>query len=111
MDVKGLNMLNSAKLNDYVEIEIMVLEPKDRSKNVPEDTAKLPYKAFIKGHLVNQEANLGDMVKIKSPIGREIEGVLSNILPPFTHGYGHPIPELLTVGNELKEILDESGEA
>jgi hypothetical protein len=95
-----------AKRNDYIQIRIVLLEPKDRKSGLPTDTAKQPLIAMVKGYLDQDQAEIGQTVMIKTPIGRELEGEFVALNPPFGHDYGAPIPELLHIGAELHAILD-----
>ncbi len=97
--------MSSAKKGQYVEIQVKLLDPHQRSTRLPNDTQKLAYVARIKGFLSDETASIGDTVKISSPIGRKIEGTLIGINPPFVHDFGAPVPELLHIGSELRNIL------
>jgi len=37
--------------------------------------------------------------------GRRLGGTLERVLPAYEHGFGPPVPELLTVGAELRAML------
>ncbi|MCG4586594.1 2-amino-4-ketopentanoate thiolase, partial [Anaerosalibacter bizertensis] len=63
-----------AKKGDWVRIHNIVLNPEDRSPNLPEDTKKVPLEMWDKGFLLNEGANIGDMVEVESYIGRKVEG-------------------------------------
>lgn len=91
-----------AKKEDWVEIEQILLSPEQRAPQVTEDTKKTPLKQWIKGYLINDNAIIGDMIKIQTMSGRCVEGILSEINPSYIHNYGSPIKELLEVGRELK---------
>jgi hypothetical protein len=97
--------MSNAKKGQYVEIQVELLNPHQRSTRLPDDTKKLAYIARIKGFLNVETASIGDTVKINSPIGRTIEGTLIGINPPFVHDFGAQVPELLDIGNELRNIL------
>lgn len=100
-------MSNSAvKKGTWVEIHSIVLKPEERSPKVPEDTKKIPLEMKARGFL-NDDAKMGEQVKITTLAGRELEGELVEIDPGFTHTFGPPIMELLTIGNELKKIIQE----
>jgi len=102
--------MKNAKKNDYVQIKIVLLDPDDRKAGLPEDTAKKPLIALVKGYLVQDEAEIGQIIKIKTPIGREMEGEFIALNPPYGFDYGAPIPELLSIGAELHAILDSYDE-
>lgn len=104
-------MKNQASQNEWVTIELTLLLPNERSKNIPEDTSKHPYRAFIQGFLKEETATVGDEVTVTTLIQREHQGHLLSISPAFIHGFGQPVPELLPIGNELRNLLsDKSGE-
>ncbi len=98
--------MSSAKKNDYVQIKYTILNAADRKKGLPEDTAKQPYMALVKGFLVNDSAETGETVKIITPIGRMMEGELYAVNPAFGYDFGRPVPELMGVGPELHAILE-----
>lgn len=97
-------MAEQVKAGRWVEIYSVVLEAGNRAPQVPEDTAQVPLELKIKGFL-KHDAEVGDDVEIESVIGREHKGKLIDSSPAYLHSYGQPIPELLRVGRELKEIL------
>ena len=96
------------KAGSWVEIYSVILEPGQRAPQVPEDTAKVPLELKLKGFLVD-DADIGDEVEIESIIGRKYTGKLIDADPSYDHSYGRPIPELLKVGRELKEIINDEG--
>jgi len=100
-----------AKRGDWVQIHNIILQPGERSPRSPEDTQKVPYEMRVKGFLLDSEAEIGKEVSIQSLIGRTFSGKLIAINPRYTHDFGKPVPELLSIGVELKEILgtDEGG--
>jgi hypothetical protein len=59
---------------------------------------------WTKGFL-DHEARLGETVEIRTAIGRRLTGKLVAVNPPYVHGFGRPIPELLEVGNELRSLI------
>ena len=84
----------------YVRIRRTLLEPKDRSDNLPIETKKVPYKMWVKGYLL-EEADLFDIVKIITITGRIETGRLKEVEPPYKHSYGDYVPEILV----LKDII------
>ena len=50
-----------------------------------------------------------DEVEIITTVGRHLRGTLIEINPAYTHQFGAPIPELLTIGGEVRAILRERG--
>lgn len=92
----------------WVEIHQVVLTKEERAPGIPEDTKGVPLELRLKGFLEG-EAQIGDEVYIKTPIGRRIKGQLIAVNPPFKHDFGAPIKELLTIGQGLKKELREGG--
>jgi hypothetical protein len=87
---------------EWVEVEYVLLEPSDRSSNLPEDTAAQPLRVWVKG-FARAEAALGDEVEIETMTGRTVAGQLSDVNPGYTHTFGRPTPELTHVGRDLRE--------
>ncbi|WP_416197842.1 MAG: 2-amino-4-oxopentanoate thiolase subunit OrtA [Sporanaerobacter sp.] len=99
-----------AKKGDWVRIHKIVLKPEERSPHLPEDTQKVPLEMWDKGFLLNDVANIGDEVEIETYIGRKTSGILIEINPYYTHDFGKCIPELLYIGRQVRNILEEVGE-
>ena len=87
-----------------MEIRKIALEPHERAPQVPDDTRQVPLEMKVKGFLVS-EAAIGEEAAITTPAGRTVRGTLSEINPAYTHQFGPPIPELLPIGKELREML------
>ena len=94
-----------AKKNDWVQIHIDVLKPEERATNIPEDTRHVPLEMWVKGHLVNDEAEIGDTVTIKTKTGRTVTGTMCALNPSFTHNFGNYVPELDQIEETVKDIL------
>lgn len=92
---------------DWVMIHQIILEPHERSKDIPEDTAKVPLEAWIKGW-ANDSAEVGQEVDITTPSGRITKGRLVEVNPGFTHTYGPAVPELNPIAQELRAVLKEA---
>jgi len=101
--------MKKANRGDWVQIHQVVFSPGERSQNIPEETKKVPLELRVKGWLVLPEASIGEQAVIKTPAGRELEGKLVAINPPFAHGFGEPVQELLEIGPELRKLLAEEG--
>lgn len=95
------------KKGSWVEVHKIVLEPGERAPQVPEDTKKVPLEMIVKGYLKG-DAKVGDEVEITTAVGRVVSGKLTAVNPPYDHGFGEPIPELITIGNEVREIIGET---
>lgn len=87
-----------------VDIRIVVLPAGERAPQVPEDTQKVDLELKVKGRLL-EEAEIGAEVEIETPIGRRMRGRLEAANPAYTHHFGAPIPELSSVGRELRALL------
>ncbi len=90
----------------YVEIEKVVLEPKDRSNNIPEETKKTPLKLWAKGYAL-KDCSLGEEIEIETMLGRRLKGCVTEENPSFTHGFGDFVPEIMYIGKQAKDILKE----
>ena len=91
--------MSKVEKGTWVEIERVLLRPEQRAANLPEDTAKTPYVLRLSGFL-QEDAELGQQVRIRSLIGREHQGVLRLVNPSYTHSFGNTVPELLKIGRE-----------
>jgi hypothetical protein len=86
------------------------LEPHERPETLPSSTKSVPYECWIKGFLLNEQATIGDKVRIKTFIGRELSGSLCQVNPAYDHDFGRPQKELLTIGSEAwAELEDRQG--
>jgi hypothetical protein len=92
----------------WVEIHRVVLRPGERAPQVPEDTQRVALEMRVKGFLV-ESAALGQEAGIVTPAGRRLSGVLSEVNPPYSHGFGPPIPELSAIGAEVRAVLRDRG--
>ena len=88
----------------WVLIHRNILEPKERASQVPEDTKKVPLEMWVKGYL-QADAQLGDEVEVKTRTGRKETGTLLEANPYYKHDYGKFVPELLTISEQVREIL------
>lgn len=99
-----------AKKGDWVRIHDIVLEVGERASNLPEDTKSVPLEMWDKGFLLEEEAEIGDKVKVETYIGRTVEGTLIEINPFWEHDFGKAVPELLYIGRQARELLSRDGE-
>lgn len=99
-------MSSYAKKGDWVQIRQIVLEPGERSPQVPKDTSKVPLVLLVKGFLTS-DAKLGEKVTITTVIGREIAGELVALCPSYSHSFGPAPRELVSIGTELRRILKD----
>jgi hypothetical protein len=92
---------------DWVRIYDIVLTSDERAPQVPDDTKIVPLEMWNKGFLLDDQAEIGDKVRVETYIGRKIEGELIEINPAYDHNYGICIPELLYIGRQARELLEE----
>ncbi|MCD4711953.1 MAG: 2-amino-4-ketopentanoate thiolase [Clostridiales bacterium] len=94
----------NAKKGEWVKIYRVILKPEERAPQVPDDTKLVPLEMWVKG-FITADAELGDIVEVKTITGRMESGKLVEINPTYTHSFGNFVPELLQIGLDLKEIL------
>ena len=92
----------------WVEIHNIVLPAGERAPQVPEDTQLLALEMRVKGFLV-EPAALDEQVGIITTAGRHLRGTLVEVNPAYSHQFGTPVPELSTIGGEVRAILRERG--
>ena len=92
------------KKGQWVQIRNTVLEPKDRSPQVPDDTKQTPLVMWVKGYL-NADADLGKECEITTMTGRQIKGILDVIEPSYSHDFGKHIPELGIIRDQVRKVL------
>jgi len=102
--------MTTAKKGDWVRIYNVVLTPEQRAPQVPEDTKKVPLEMWDKGFLLDEKANIGEIVEVETYIGRKISGKLIEIEPYYDHDFGKCVSELLYVGRQLRGILEDGEE-
>lgn len=88
----------------WVQIQKTVLKPEERAPQLPDDTKQVPLELRVRGFL-QEDANLGEQVRITTLTGRQLTGRLSSGEPHYQHNFGRPIPALLTIGQELRNFL------
>jgi len=89
----------------WVQIHNVILAVGERAPQVPEDTKATPLQMWVKGFL-QEDAFLGDRVKISTVTDRIVEGKLVAVNPAYQVDFGEPQPELLTIGRELRKLLE-----
>ena len=94
--------MSGVPVGTWVEIEQIVLQPEARAASLPEDTRRVPYVLKVSGFLLDG-AELGEEVRIRTIIGRELTGKLITINPSYEHNFGKVIHELLTIGTEYEK--------
>lgn len=96
-----------AKKNDWVRIHRSVLEPAQRTGKLPEDTRQVPLEMWVKGHLQEESAEMGDEVHIVTRSGRIEHGILIETDPFYVLDYGSFVPEILAMEDILRGALWE----
>ncbi len=92
----------------WVEIRRIVLPAGERAPQVPRDTQAVPLEMRVKGFLV-APARLGEEAEIVTRVGRRWRGTLTEVNPAYTHSFGTPVPELSTIGDEVRAMLRARG--
>lgn len=100
----GRRMSEKVVKGSWVEIQSIILAAGERAPQVPDDTNRVPLEMRVKGFLASS-AVLGEQVEILTVAGRRLFGTLHAVNPPYTHGFGAPIPELLGIGGTLRDML------
>ncbi len=97
----------SSVKGDWVEIGRVVLSPSERANGIPEDTDSVPLEMRVRGFLLNNKAETGDSVSIRTTTERVEKGLLLGIRPAYNHGWGRCIMPVLKIGPELRRLLEE----
>jgi hypothetical protein len=50
---------------------------------------------------------VGEEIEIRTPANRIVKGTLTRVNPGYTHSFGPSVPELSTIGQELRAMLKE----
>lgn len=98
-------LMELVKKNTWVEVKNIILDPENRSNQLPNDTKKVPYEMKVRGFLAN-DAYINETVNIKTLSGRLVKGELVQSHPGYNHSFGPPVKELLHIGEEEKSILN-----
>jgi hypothetical protein len=93
-----------ARHGDWVEVQRTILEPSQRSSNLPPETAEKPLLMWVKGFALADGA-VGEEMSVETMTGRRVSGTLSAVNPGYYHTFGDPIPELVHVGVDLRRKL------
>ena len=103
-------MTDMIEKGSWVEIHDVVLEAGERAPQVPQDTRRVPLEMRVKGFLLTPAA-IGEAADIETLSGRQLRGKLAEVNPAYTHSFGAPIPELSTIGREVRALLHDKGRA
>jgi hypothetical protein len=88
-------------VGDWVEVSYVLLEPADRSANLPPETAAQQLIVWVKGFARTAGA-VGGTLTVETMTGRVVTGVLTDVNPGYDHTFGRPTPELTHVGADLR---------
>lgn len=97
-------MADFGRKGDWAQVLQVVLPPGERAPQVPPDTASVPLELRAKGFLAG-DARIGETATVITLTGRQVSGTLTAVNPRYGHDFGSPVPELLTIGQELREML------
>jgi hypothetical protein len=92
----------------WVEIYSVVLPANERAPQVPEDTQRVALEMRVKGFLL-APASIGEDAEIETLSGRHLRGRLAEVNPAYTHSFGSPVPELSSIGREVRALLRDKG--
>ena len=59
---------------------------------------------WTKGFL-QEDAEIGDVVTVKTASNRLEKGTLLEVDPYYTHSYGKFVPEIIQIDKQLREIM------
>ena len=91
-----------ASTGQWVEIGWTALTVGDRAETIPESTKMLPLYARVKGFALDA-GEVGEQVRVETVSGRILQGELLTVDPTYSHSFGKPQPELLSIGRSLRE--------
>lgn len=93
--------MSTVPAGTWVEVSRTILSAEQRAPGLPADTAATPLTLRVSGFLLAPAA-LGEPARIRTLIGREQAGTLLAVNPSYTHSFGETVPELLTIGTEVR---------
>ena len=96
------------KKGSWVSITKTILEPSERAKGIPEDTALTPLKMWVCGFLEN-DAEMGSEVTVRTKMNRIEKGFLEEANPTTKVNYGDFVPEILQISADARSILYGGG--
>ena len=92
------------KKGEWVRIHSVVLKAEERTAKIPEDTKNTDLQMWTKGEL-QEDANIGDVVTVKTAANRITTGTLVEVHPYYTHSYGKFVPEIIEIDKQLRAAL------
>lgn len=103
---RGCCIVEQVPAGAWVQVQAVILPSGQRAPQVPEDTQQVPLVMLVKGYLA-EPASLNSSAVVRTATGRMVEGTLVDAAPGYTHGFGGPVPELLRIGIELRDLLEK----
>ena len=94
------------KKGSWVSVAKTILEPSERAKGIPEDTAATPLRMWVCGFLEN-DAVMGGEAVIRTKMDREEKGILEEVNPTTSVSYGDFVPEILQISAGVRGVLYE----
>ena len=94
-----------ARKGDWVRIHNVVLKADERTAKIPDDTRECDLEMWVKGCLVEDAAQIGDIVTVETAVGRLQRGVLAEENPHYTHSYGEFVPEIIDIDKKLRKLM------
>ena len=87
-----------------MRIHRTILSAEERTASLPEDTKRVPFELWVKGHLLS-DGELGDEVTVRTVSGRVEHGTLIEVDPQFDVNFGKFVPEILEMDVRLRTAL------
>ena len=87
-----------------MRIHRVILPAEDRTASLPEDTKRVPFEMWVKGHLL-EDGEIGDQVAVRTVSGRTEHGTLIEVDPQFDVNFGRFVPEVLEMDVRLRAAL------
>lgn len=97
--------MSDARYGDWVQIYQVVLPAGERAPQVPPETMQVPLELKVKGFLLDEQAQVGQQVTVRTLADRKLQGRLVAVNPVYGVDYGYPQPELMAIGGELRAML------
>lgn len=94
-----------AKKGDWIRIHNIVLKAEERTAKIPEDTKRCDLEMWVKGFLIEDSAECGDVVNVETAAGRVQSGVLLEERPHYTHSYGEFVPEIIEIDKRIRKMM------
>ena len=94
-----------AKKGDWIRIHNIVLKAEERTAKIPEDTKRCDLEMWVKGFLIEDSAEYGDVVSVETAAGRVQSGVLLEERPHYTHSYGDFVPEIIEIDKRIRKMM------